>query len=310
MSRQVQITAPAELTDPLLKKLTQLDGILSVSVQRGVSVRPPGDVITVLATAEPVLELKRFLQSSGWTDRADLVVITTEPLSASCSPERSRIAADNSEATWEEMDQTMAKESNMTANGLFLMAAAGLLAAAGISTDSLHIVIGAMVIAPGFEPITRIALGLAAGGNSTRRGAIDTLKGYAVLVLAAAGTAWLLQRLGYPPLGGKETYLPEKSLVSFWTSFSAPGLMTSFIASIAGAVLIAANRSVLTAGVMIALALVPTAALAGMALVVGDTHTAGLATARWLIEFGAVAMFSFLVFAWKRRTKHRRRSLA
>lgn len=311
MPRQIQITVPPELTDVLLRDFAKLDGLAGVVVQRGVSVHPPGaDLITVVATSEPLLAIKRSLQNSGIAARPDCVVLTAEPLSVACSPESARIAADNSEATWEEMDQTMAKESNMTANGLLLMAAAGAIAAIGISTDTLHAVIGAMIIAPGFEPITRVALGLAAGGNSLKRGALDFLKGYLALALAAAVTAWVLQRLGYPPLGGRETYLAEKSLMTFWTQFSAPGLLSSVIASVAGAVLIAANRSVLTAGVMIALALVPTAALASIALVAGDPTAAAQATMRWAAEVGIVAVMSLLVFAWKRRTVHRRRSLA
>lgn len=68
----------------------------------------------------------------------------------------------------------------------------------------------------------------------------------------------------------------------------------------AGALVVATNRSVLTIGVMIALSLVPTAAITGMALVTGDWALSGRGLLRWLIEVGSVALFSTLVFIWKR----------
>ncbi|MBM3492617.1 MAG: hypothetical protein FJX68_19690 [Alphaproteobacteria bacterium] len=48
------------------------------------------------------------------------------------------------------MELVIGKNSNMTGNALLVMLAAGVLAAIGIATNALHIVIGAMLIAPGY----------------------------------------------------------------------------------------------------------------------------------------------------------------
>lgn len=63
---------------------------------------------------------------------------------------------------------------------------------------------------------------------------------------------------------------PEKDLasqtwISFWTSLSSMSLVVSLTASAAGAANIASQRSTLTAGVMIALALVPSASISAWA---------------------------------------------
>jgi ABC-type protease/lipase transport system fused ATPase/permease subunit len=65
-------------------------------------------------------------------------------------------------------------------------------------------------------------------------------------------------------------------------------VVVSALAAIAGALLVVSHRSVLTAGVMIALALVPAAALIPVALIGGDATRAGWAALRWSTEAALV----------------------
>ena len=102
------------------------------------------------------------------------------------------------------------------------------------------------------------------------------------------------------------SYLEPDTLASYWTTLSTPGLLVSAAAALAGAILVANNRSILTAGVMVALALVPTATLAGMGIVGGDFVVALTAAGRWLLDVMLVLLVSAAVFAWKERTVQRR----
>lgn len=93
------------------------------------------------------------------------------------------------ETIWEEMAFLLRQESNVQFNYVALMAAAGAVAAIGIWTSALHIVIGAMVIAPGFHPILRIPFGLIAGPRATAIGGVKSIgAGYLVMGLAGAAT--------------------------------------------------------------------------------------------------------------------------
>lgn len=307
MPRSVQITVPSDRTDALVAEIKAVSGLIGLSVQRGISVHPPGDVVSVEVSTPALHVLMRLLDRQGLCTSAASSIRTSQPLSVIAASQAEVIAGDSSEATWEEMELTIARESNMTVNGLLLMASAGVIAVVGISTDALHLVVGAMVIAPGFEPISRIALGVVARGNAWRRGLADTAKGYLVLALAAWVTAVTLRAIGIPPLGGETAYLPVGVLTSYWSSITAPGLLVSTVAGATGGLLIAANRSILTAGVMIALALIPTAALASMALSVGDFALFGKALLRWFIEVLIVGLASAVVFAWKRARVQRRK---
>jgi hypothetical protein len=306
MPRSVQITVPPQQTDALVDEIKALEGLIGLRVQRGISIQPPGDIITLEITTAALHNLMRLLDRFGVGADASSSAVTSHPQSIVSAAHARVISQDSSEATWEEMELTIGHESNMTVNGLLLMAIAGIVAAIGISTDTLHLVIGAMVIAPGFEPISRIALGVVAQGEGWRRGLVDTAKAYVVLVISAGVTALLLQAMGIAPLGGNATYLAEGSLVSYWTNITGNAIAASAAAAIAGALLLSANRSVLTAGVMIALALIPTAALAGMALVAGDLNLVGQALLRWAIDLALVALLSLVVFQWKRAALQQR----
>lgn len=188
------------------------------------------------------------------------------------------------------------------------MGISGVLAAIGLATNALHLVVGAMLIAPGFEPIVRFSMGMVSRNQGWRRGLMQTAQTYAALLLGAAITAGVLRLLGTSPLGQEESYLPSSVLVSYWTSFSATTFMVSVTAGVAGAILVASNRAVLTAGVMVALALVPGTTLVASGLVGGDAGIAGRGALRWAIDVVIVAGTSLLVFAWKQVHTYRRRS--
>jgi hypothetical protein len=304
--RSVEVTVPAEQTDELVGALREMPDLLGLQVNRGTSVVPPGDSIAIQVKDRGLAPLMLLLTKRGVGRSDEMSLSTTYPASIVSPQAAAGLGRETSDATWEEMEIELGKESNMTVNALMLMAGAGVLATVGLQTNALHIVIAAMAIAPGFGPILRFSLGLVARSPAWRRGAGHTALGYLVLIAAAAGTTVILKATGLQGIGTRSTYLPEASLFPYWATFSVPSLLASSAGGIAGAVLIATNRAVLTAGVMIALALVPAAALVGVALASGAPDLAGRAAARWGAEVAIVAVSGLVVFAWKKRRVHRR----
>jgi hypothetical protein len=309
MPRRVEITVPPAKTDRLVRRASETDGLVGLRVQRSISQEPAGDVVTVDVINRGLPELTRMLLEEGVGVASDTSFSTSEPISLVSSSAAEGIALDVSEATWEEMEVVIGKNSNMTANGLAVMGIAGVLATIGIATNALHLVVGAMLIAPGFQPVIRVGLGIVGQSKAWRRGLVHTVQGYLVLAAGAAVTSLFLQAIGKSPVGGEASYLPAGTLMSYWTTLTVPSLVVTFIAGIAGTILVASNRAVLTAGVMVALALVPGAAIAGLAAASGDFGTAAGGVIRWLIEVGLVLMASVIVFGWKRSHTHRRRML-
>lgn len=306
MPRQINVSLPSDSTDALVTLLQDTPGVTGIRVFKGASRIPSGDVVSLDAISRAIPGVAKRLTERGIGIDQHSSFSTSEPTSLVQRQSAEAIARDSSEYTWEEMQFVMAKESNMTANAMVVMLISGVLAAIGIATNALHIVIGAMLIAPGFEPIVRVALGVVGQGAAWRHGLLDIAKGYAALGVGAALTALILVALGKAPLEGDPSYLPAGVLVSYWTSISATSVIASVVAGVAGTILVATGRSVLTAGVMVALALIPGATITAMGLATGDFDIAAAGALRWAVDVAAVLSTAFAVLAWKRAAVHKR----
>lgn len=307
MARTITITSPAKSTDGILQDLKTVQGLLDLQLFRGVSVQPPGDVIKATLPNSRLSQVMRLLDRHDLGREGGISATTSSPNSVVPTQPAGEIERDNNEASWEEMAQTISNDSNATANTLLTMSISGALAAIGIATNALHIVVGAMLIAPGFMPITRVALGIVAKHHTWRYGVRDFLMSYLALIVGAALAALLLKALGYPPLPGSPSYyVPAKTLSAYWTSVSVPSTLTSLVAGAAGGLLVASMRSVLTSGVMIGLALVPSAALIGIGLVAADFDIARQALVRFGVEVALVFSLSLAVLACNRFWLHKR----
>jgi len=306
MPRTLQITIPGKNTDDLINDINNWDGLLGLRLQREGSLQPKGDVISLEVTDKALHKLMKLLDEKGLMQHPDVQVVTSQPLSIISKDASAKTATDVSEAIWEEMMSNISKQSNMTINNLIVMFVAGVLAVIGIVTNALHIVVGAMVIAPGFEPVVRIALGVTTKSFDWRNGAKDTAKAYLSLLAGALLTAVILQLTGKQLISGESSYLPSGVLISYWTSIKVPSIIVTVVASVAGALIIATHRSILTAGVMIALALVPSASVIVIGLVGGDTDIALKGLLRWILEVSIITLFSGLVFFWKKSSVYRR----
>jgi hypothetical protein len=122
------------------------------------SVEPPGDIVTVHCANRQLDGLLALLDEYGIGSTAGTALVSSEPNSLVSPTVAAVLTTDTSESSWEEIEFLLTKESHMTGSGTAVMAIAGFCAAAGVASGSLHVVIAAMVIAPGFEPFIRVAL--------------------------------------------------------------------------------------------------------------------------------------------------------
>lgn len=309
MPRTVTVSLPAHRTDSLLEEIGRLPGLITLSVQRGISLRPAGDVVNLEVTDRTLTRVMHVLDGHGAGTDQDISISISEPVGMVSASSATAIARDVSSSSFEEMDFVIGRESNTDLFKMVVMALAGVVAVAGLASNAVHLVIGAMLIAPGFEPLVRISLGAVGANRAWRWGVIDTVKGYGALVLGAAASTLLLRGLGTKPLGDTTGYLSSGILVDYWTTFSWSSTVVTVAAGLAGAILIAASRSVLTAGVMVALALVPSAAMVGVGLAMWQIDLAGLSLLRWLHDAGIVMGTALLVLVVIRLRRGRRHAM-
>jgi hypothetical protein len=295
------VRAPGE-TDDVVAHLLACPGVLSVSVSPNAGRRPAGDVIDVACTNRTLPEVLQILCPPG------VSYSTSKPISLIVPGEQRRIRGDDDDATWGEVEQAIDSDTAGTANFAVLMTIAGALAALGIAMNALALVIGALVLDGGFEPIVGVGLGAI---RATPDYAVHSLKkiagGYACIVLGGLVMGIVLPRAGVDVTGASGGYEQAHQLYVYWSEPSWTNALTAALAGAAGALLLATNQSVLTAGAMIALDLTPSAALTGMALVTGHFITARNAALIWVIDVVTIVLAALAVFAWKRWSTHRGR---
>lgn len=306
MSRTVQVSLPSEQTEKILSGIKKLDGLISLRIQKNGSTKPKGDVLSFELTNPCVSDFLRLMERHGLLENEN-VSITTNQIDSIIAPAHSKqILSESHETSWEEALKGLLHDSNMTLNSTILMFISGVIAVIGITMNSLHVVIGAMLIAPGFEPISRMAMGVVARHNDWKNGGKDILKGYFSLILGSVAGAVILKLLNKDLLGGTSSYLPPGVLVEYWSSITVVSIITSAFAAFAGGLVILSNKTLLTAGIMVALALIPTGSILGLGLVAGDYELAGKGAIRLVLEILIVALFSAAVFQWKKYTTQKR----
>src|SRR5215212_11093183 len=148
-------------TDELVDKLGKLDQVVSLSVVRGASIKPEGDVLTVHALNRGADEVLRLAEAASEHGR---VSISTGELASLVDPEHERLVAEDvDEALWEEVETGLRHQSRTTANYLSLMALGGAIAASGFvvhqpTEQALSFV--AAIVAPGFDALAKASVGL------------------------------------------------------------------------------------------------------------------------------------------------------
>jgi len=171
------------------------------------------------------------------------------------------------------------------------MALGGAIAASGFAVhqpteQALSFVAGA-IVAPGFEPLANVSVGLALRRWALAARALGSAAlGYLVLFLSAALVFLVLRLTGAVTLGGFTHNAGVESLAHPVLR----GVLLSACGALAGMVMLTTYRQYLLPGALIALRAIESAALVGAALVAGEPGLAFGALGRFLIS--AVLVFA------------------
>lgn len=308
MHRNLELTVPSDVTENLCQQLIALDEVVSLSVQRNGSRKPVGDIITAQVLNRGADDVLR-IAGKAVARPEDLSVATSELSSIIAPAEGEKILNDKDEAIWEEVEAGLRHQGRPTANYLALMGLGGIMAAVGLVSDpgpQAVAFIASSIIAPGFEPIAAIPMGtVLRRWRVVGRGLRSTIIGYLLFMMMAGLTMLCLVAAG-------ETSARELAANPEVRSMAQPTLKTLLVSACgaaAGIVIIAAYRRSVIAGALIALILMPAAALVGCGLAVGQSHLALEGFIRFLIDVAFVLVLGLAIFYSKQRFLHQRRPL-
>ncbi len=160
------------------------------------------------------------------------------------------------------------EQAELTPSYLTFMAMAGILAAVALLANSVPILVGSMIVAPALAPLALVAFALVDGRPGLAlRGLGVGLLGLLVATICAMLTTWVMNVTNVIP---PETNLLNKPLLEERVRPGWYALAAAFAAGVVGMVAQSRQKMDTLVGTVAALALVPAAAAAGIALMSRD----------------------------------------
>ena len=304
MHRTIEISSPASYTDELLGKLEDLEQVISLTVVREGSVKPPGDVLTVHVLNRAADEVMRLADAGREHGQ---VSVSTGELTSIVDPDHERsVANDVDEALWEEVETGLRHQSQITVNYLTLMALGGIVGAIGLvmeGTSQAIAFVAASIIAPGFEPLAKIPMGLALRRWDVARAGLKSAgAGYLALVLSAALVFVLLLLAGVV----RAEEFVDNPEVRTLADPTLREILVSACGAVAGMVMILSYRDYLVPGALIALEIIEGATMIGVGLVAGEPALALAGAGRFGLDALFILAGGVLVVLLKQTLFHRR----
>ena len=302
---------PDGLTDDVLALLSGTPSVTGLSVLRGASLIPPGDVVTADIAREganPVLDALRDLgvHRQG-TVRIDPV--DTWLSHPAFEAEREAPGASADAVVWTQVGNRAYADSELNWTYLSFMVLATLIAAVAIVLDSSILVIGAMVLGPEFGPIAAIGVALVRRRFNLLTIATRTLVlGFAAGILVTFCAGLLGRALGWVTY---QDIVGPRPLTAFIYSPDRWTLIVAVIAAAAGVLSLTSARTSGLSGVFISVTTVPAAGNIALGMAFGawsEVRGSGLQLVLNLVAMAAAgwATLALQRVVWSRVPVRRR----
>jgi uncharacterized hydrophobic protein (TIGR00271 family) len=291
----VRVACPADLVPAVEERLRADTEISSLVIHRGACVEPVGDVFEADLPREIANLVVDDLMALGVQDRGtiQLLPVTTWISRAALEAEARAPGESNDAVVWTDVVERAYDESRLTWTYASFMILATLLAAIAIVTDSVILVIGAMVLGPEFVAIAALGVGMVRRRFGLFGQAARTLVlGFALSIAATAGLAAIARAAGWIEYN---QLLPEaRPGTAFIYNPGWWSLTVAVIAGAAGVLALTSARSGGLVGVFISVTTIPASGNIALALVfgiwaevIGSTITlvvniVGMAVAGWI----------------------------
>lgn len=266
----LRIVAPVDLAPTVLAYLEGLAVVSDIIHVPGAGRRPPGDLVQCLVAPEAASAVITGLRELGVAERGSIAVDRLEA-TVSWAAERAGEQAAGATAdavVWEEVESRAMAMATLSASFLVYMMAATVIASVAVLTDSVVLVVGAMVVGPEFGPLAGLCVGvMQRQARLVRESLVSLTVGFALAIGAAFVATWGFRAGGVAPEVLSAQLHPATMFIS------RPDAYTVVIAALCG---VAGMLSLTTAsagtliGVLISVTTIPAAANLGVALAYGN----------------------------------------
>lgn len=286
--------------------LENAPGVTNLWHLPGAATRPVGDLISCDVAKEEATTILEELRLLNLTERGSIAAEYLDAALSRGALEAEEAAAGNpaDAVVWEEVEERVEDSATLSISFLLLMSVATMIAAIGVITDSIVLIIGAMVVSPEYGPLAGICVATVEGRPKLAAKSLRALLiGFPLGMFSAALLTWFLLAVGIAP----DALIPEEHELTLF--ISDPNWYTAVVAMLAGIVgmlaLVGAKSGVLV-GVLISVTTIPAAANVGVAAVYGDWEAARGAAAQLVINLFAIVASGIAVLWVIKRARLRR----
>lgn len=302
----LRLVVPDYLTAQVLEILEESSDVINLWQIPGAASKPPGDLVSCDVAKEDASPLIQELRNLGLEQYGSIAV---EDIDVSIS-HAARVAERQAEGqpadavVWEEVAGRVADSATLSISYLVLITIAMMIAAIGLLTDSILMVIGAMVVGPEFGPLAGVSVALVEGRPQLAgRSLVALAVGFPLGITAAALMTLLLRELGVAP----DIFLTADHQLT--ELVSDPSWYTTIVAVLAGMVgmlAVAGEKSGVLVGVLVSVTTVPAAAYVAVSATYGTWDATGRALIILVINLTAI-MVSGVAVLWILRQARGRR---
>lgn len=300
----VRVICPAALTEATMTLLQGTPSRSSLARYPAASIDPPGDVFVIEVQREAVNALVDDLTALGVAHEGTILI--SEP--GTWVSQRGLTAELDSqhpdEVVWAEVIEDAYEQTTLTPIYLAFMIMATLLAAIAVITDSVILIIGAMVLGPDFMATIAMGLALVRRRPHLLKQAIRTLViGFAVAITV---TALLVALAGALGLVGPEDITGPRPGTEFIYTPNVWSFIVAIIAAAAGVLAMTSSLSTGIIGVFISVTTIPAAGNVALGLVFGEWQQVAGSAAQLGINVTGMAIAGWVTLALAQRFSQQR----
>ena len=284
----LRIVVPSYQAEHVLDLLNHISSVTNLIFLERAAHRPEGDVILCDVAREDASVIISDLKELNVHHDGSIAI---EDIDSHVSDVAKRAAESaggmpTDAVVWEEVEARTSENIELSASFLAFMALAMLIAAVGILTDQLILIIGAMVVGPEFGPIAGLSVAAVHRRiDFAKRSFAALAVGFPVGITLTFLFTLGLDGLNLIPDDFSQEGHPFTDFISNPDEFS---FIVAFLAGMAGILSLTSAKSGALVGVLISVTTIPAAANIGVAAALGDSAEWVGAMEQLALNMGAI----------------------
>jgi len=302
----LRIVVPNHQSGHTLDLLENTPSVCNLIYLERVARKPEGDVILCDVAREDASVIISDLRELEIDREGSIAIeeIDSQISEVAIQAEKAAAGLPSDAVVWEEVEAHTQEKVELSASFLAFMVVVTLIAAVGILTDQLILIIGAMVVGPEFGPLAGFCVALVhKRGDLVRRSLTALMVGFPLAIAACLLLTILLDATSLIPGDFSQDGHPFTEFISNPDHFS---VIVAALAGIAGVLSLTSMKSGALVGVLISVTTIPAAANIGVAAALGDSEVAG-AAAQLGINLAAIVLAGVTTLFLQRSLYVRRR---